>query len=167
MRPKVDVLSQLTDFRAWALGGADPGRVTLLDYVGFVSTPDLLFGFAELFFPDLVVHEGRRFLASGFSIDTYEQWLNAGRTPEEIQRVMNHLHISTLLQQQNVSDEVAVEAARIVAQVWFRTLGPEGVAVESGGAGLEDAAVTFFDAPKAQPKTPSAPGGGNLGRNSQ
>jgi hypothetical protein len=145
MRVKDSVLSQLRDFHAWAAGGATAGPISLLDYVGFIGTPDMLFGFAELFHPELTVHEGRRFLASGFSNATYDAWVQQGRTPEEIQRVMNHLHISTLFQQQEISDEVAVEAARAIASIWSRTLGPDGLTVEAIGADFTDAAVTFFE----------------------
>ncbi len=145
MRPNDVVMSELKDFAAWSQTGVQPGAITLIDYVGFVATPDLLFGFASLFSPDLVVHEGLRFLASGFSVKTYEQWVTQGTAPKEIQRVMNHLHISTLLQQ-GASDAVATETARTIAAIWSRTLGPEGLIAESLGSGIEDAAVTFFEA---------------------
>ncbi len=110
-----------------------------------VATPDLLFGFAELFMPDLVVHEGLHFLANGFSAEVFEQWRRAGHGLRETQRVMNHVHVSTLLQQRLVSDELALTAARAVAAIWRRTLTPEGLIVEVLGADFWDAAVTFFD----------------------
>lgn len=157
MRPKPSVWAQLADVRAWAAGGPDPDLVTLLDYVGFAATPDLLFAFADLFWPDLVVHEGLRFLASGFTVDTYEQWRRSGRSPEEIQRVMNHVHVSTLLQQKDVSDETAVEAARIIAGIWGRTLGPEDIVAEAMGTELADAAVTFHERHEAAKKSGAAP----------
>lgn len=147
MRPSPHVMAQLTDFRAWSNSGPEPDTVTLVDYVGLVGTPDLLFAYAALFWPDLIVHDGLRFLASGFTTHAYEQWRGAGRTPEETQRVMNHIHVSTLFQQQVVSDEAAVEAARFIAQVWCRTLGPDGLTAEAEGMGLSDAAVTFFESP--------------------
>jgi hypothetical protein len=149
MRVKESVLSQLRDFLAWSKGGAVPGPVTLFDYVGFIATLDSLFGFAELFCPALVLHEGLHFLASGFSTQTYDAWVKQGRTPEEIQRVMNHIHISTLLQNQEVSDEAALESARVIAEIWTRTLGPEGVVVEAIGDGFADAAVTFYEGPRS------------------
>ncbi|HRI63322.1 MAG TPA: hypothetical protein PK156_03770 [Polyangium sp.] len=40
----------------------------------------------------------------------------------------------------------AVEAARILASIWSRTLGPDGVAAEAVGICFEDAAATFFEA---------------------
>lgn len=148
MRVKDSVLSQLRDFLAWSKAGAAPGPISLFDYVGFIATLDSLFGFAELFCPALVIHEGFHFLSSGFSVDTYNAWVRQGRTPEEIQRVMNHVHMSTLLQNQEVGDEAALEAARVIAEIWARTLGPEGLVAEAIGDGFEDAAVTFYQRPK-------------------
>ncbi|MBK9260712.1 MAG: hypothetical protein IPM54_12950 [Polyangiaceae bacterium] len=138
-------MAQLADFDAWCKSGPQGADISLIDYVGFVATPDLLFGFASLFWPDLIVHEERRFLASGFSPALYEQWRAKGLNSREIQRVMNHVHISTLFQNQQISDEIAVEAARLLATTWSRTLGPEGLAAEAVGSNLDDAAVTFFE----------------------
>lgn len=67
MRPNESAMAQLGDFQAWSTSGPQPTTITLIDYVGFVATPDLCFGFAALFRPDLVVHQCLRFLGSGFS----------------------------------------------------------------------------------------------------
>ena len=79
MRVKRSVLERLEDFRAWGRTGAAPGAapITLLDYVGFVALPDSVFAFAELFFPELVEHEGRKYLASRFSSAAYDAWIEA------------------------------------------------------------------------------------------
>lgn len=145
MRLKDSTLSQLHDYLAWSSTGASPGEVSLLDYVGFVATPDSIFAFAELFSPELTVHNGFKFLASGFSLETYNAWEGQGTSPKEIQRVMNHLHISTLLQQQEITDEVAVEAARAIAAIWSKTIGGDELEVEVLGSCLSDAAVTFSE----------------------
>ena len=138
----------------WHLGGgAVPGEVsgtwvagfTLLDYVACVGTPDLLFAFADLFCPTLVVHDGRHFLAPGFSVATYDAWVKQGRTGSDIQRVMNHVHISLLFQEQEIPDSVAVAAARCVADIWSRVLGGQGIKVVVVGETFADAAVTFFE----------------------
>jgi hypothetical protein len=145
MQPKPSIMVQLADFRAWARSGPVESTVSLLDYVGFVCTPDLFFAFAALFWPELVTHDGMRFLASGFSAEVYNQWRDAGKSRRETQRVINHVHVSTLLQEQVVSDEVAVEVAHAIAAIWSRTIGPDGLVAESIGSGLDDAAVTFFE----------------------
>lgn len=146
MRPNDSIMAQLADFAAWSRSGPQPTTITLIDYVGFVATPDLFFGFAALFSPDLIVYQGVRFLASGFSKALYEQWRSKGLDSRDIQRVLNHVHISTLFQNQSISDETAVEAARILVSIWSRTLGPERLVAEAVGSGLEDAAATFFEA---------------------
>ena len=100
MRVKRSVLERLEDFRAWGRTGAAPGGdpITLLDYVGFVARPDFVFAFAELFFPELVEHEGRKYLASRFSSAAYDAWIEPGRSAEETQRLMNYLHVCWLIQ---------------------------------------------------------------------
>lgn len=144
MRLKDSIIRELSGVRAWSQTGADGKTISLLDYVCFTATPDMFFGFAALFYPELITHEGRRFLASGFTVAAYDAWAQQGRTANEIQRVLNHLHVSTLIQNQELSDEVAVEIARVVAHIWARTLGPEGLVVEALGSTFVDAAVTFF-----------------------
>lgn len=145
MLVKDSVMSQLHDFRAWSATASAPGSISLLDYVGFIATLDSVLAFGALFFPEVTVHEGLRFLASGFSKATYDAWANAGKRPHEIQRVMNHVHVSTLLQEQSVSDEAAIEVARVIAAIWSRTLGHDGLNVEAFGSTFEDAAVTFSE----------------------
>src|SRR3977135_2169675 len=152
MRVKGSVLERLEDFRAWGRSGAAPGAapITLLDYVGFIALPDSVFAFAELFFPELVEHEGRKYLASRFSSAAYDTWIEAGRSAQETQRLMNHLHVCWLIQNQPIDDEIALEIASAIANVWTRTLGPRtvgpgGLTVEVEGTTFDDAAVTFFD----------------------
>jgi hypothetical protein len=83
--------------------------------------------------PELIQHDGLRFLSSRFSEETYEAWLQKDLTPKEIQKVINHIHISTLLQGQEVSDEAAAEAAKVIGIIWRRTLGADGPEVEVWG----------------------------------
>ena len=89
------------------------------------------------------MHEGHVFLASRFEVASFDAWRNRGLELREIQRVMNHVHVSTVLQNQDVSDAVAREVARVLAAVWTRTLGAEGLEVECFGESFHDAAVTF------------------------
>lgn len=145
MKINPSIFAQLEDMRAWAKStpGADP--ISLLDYVGFIATLDNVFAFGELFCPELVVHENRKFLKSRFDERVYEEWRSQGKSGAEIQSVMNHLHVSWLIQEQAISDEAAVEAARVIAVVWSRTLAPEGLIVDRVGSDFSDAAVTFYE----------------------
>lgn len=148
MKPEPQVLRELKDFQAW--GAESPSAITLLDYVGFVGTPDLLFAFAALFQPEVLVHHRLHFMASGFDGATYEAWKQRGLSGRAIQKVMNHVHISTIFQNQEVSDLVAVAACRLLRDIWRRTLDPNLI-VEAGGSGLHDAFVTFFDGGTSSP----------------
>lgn len=143
MRLSEPVLKQLANYQAWV--HANPGAPpTLLDYLGFTASPDALFSFAELFCPELVVQHGYHFLASGLAPGTIEGWLEKGLDLRAIQRVVNHFHISTLFSGGEVSDDVAVEAARVIAQIWSRTLAPEGLVAEAFGTDYATAGVTFY-----------------------
>ena len=148
---KNTVLSQLPDYRAWSTTGPHSGPISLLDYIGFVATLDTFFGFAELFSPELAVYKGYHFLASGFSEAIYEAWIREGRSPEEAQRAMNHVHMSTIFQQREATDEAADEAARVLMEIWKRTLAVHNVNVEVVGRGIQQASVTFFERPLTEP----------------
>lgn len=138
------VLDQLRDFKAWEKTGERTGDLTLLDYVGFVATPDLFFAFAELFWPQLIMHEGRAFLASGFKASTYDEWVRSGRSKEDIQRAMNHVHVLTLIQNSELDDDLAIAVARTIASIWNRTLSPAGLHAEVVGTNVDDIAVTLI-----------------------
>ncbi|MDP3279189.1 MAG: hypothetical protein Q8Q09_28620 [Deltaproteobacteria bacterium] len=145
MRISEATLKSLDDVAAWQSSNPRSEPITLLDYVGFVATPDTFFAFADLYSPSLVVHAGYRFVASRFSVDTYDAWVRTGTPLLDIQRVLNHVHISTLIQNIEVSDHVAVEAARVLGELWQRTLGPHGLEVGVSGTTLDDAQVTFWE----------------------
>lgn len=131
----------LSDYQSWAKGKPD---FDLFDYVSCIATPDLFFAFGELFFPELILHEGNYFLASHFRSELYDQWLARLKDPVAVQKVMNHVHISTLFQQQVVPDPVALTAARQLAACWSISLGGKGLVAESYGESFNDLEVTFF-----------------------
>jgi hypothetical protein len=144
MKFEFDVRSQLANLNAWSSANPKVAPVSLFDYAGLTASPDTLFSFAEFFLPELVEWQGRKFLASRFDHTVYAAWQSKLKSGREIQRVMNHIHISWLLQNDEISDELAVAAAGAIRDIWQRTLGPEGLISESLGRGLEDASVTFF-----------------------
>ena len=141
MKVTTDILSTLKDYQAWSAGKSD---FDLLDYVTCVATPNLFFGFGELFFPELVHHAGNYFLASHFRAALYDEWLARLKDPLAVQKVMNHVHISTLFQQQVVPDLVAVAVAKQLAASWSLSLADKGLIGEAYGKTLEDLEVTFF-----------------------
>lgn len=135
---------QLMSVREWSQSTGGSREISLFDYPALVGTPDLFFGFAELFCPTLVEHHGGCFLAAKFSEPTFDLWEQKGVGIVEIQRVMNHVHVSTLLQNQSVSDELAVQVAQHLATIWSLTLQPLGVSAEAFGERLDDAAATLY-----------------------
>jgi hypothetical protein len=143
-----ELLAKLGHYQEWRSGKLD---FDMLDYVNCVATPDLLFGFLELLRPSLVLHQGNYFLASHFDEANYNEWMKRLNDPVAVQKVMNHLHISTLFQQQEVPDIVAREAAQQIAACWSKVLADRGLVAEAFGDTLEDAEVTFFGTPKWNP----------------
>lgn len=139
-----EVIAGLPDLARWRSSAAGGKEISLLDYVGFVATPDLLFAFAELFRPALVFHEGVYFIKDRFDSKSFDEWRSRLGDLESVQKMMNHLHISTILQGQSIPDDVAVWSARLIADIWssvFFQLGLRGLAF---GESLHDAAVTLY-----------------------
>ena len=142
MRVNRQTLDELREYSKWK-SSSSSGEFSLFDFICCVATPDLLFGFAEVFYPELVLHNGAYFIESRFDETTFEAWTKKGTELREIQRVMNHIHMSTLLQGQGVSPDVARAAAEAVASTWTRVFHDRDLVGEVIGEGLEDLAVTL------------------------
>ena len=141
MKVGARTLAALSEYRKWK-EGARNSSFSLLDFACCVGTPDILFAFAELFSPELVLHEGAYFISSKFDEGAYEAWKSRGTDAREIQRVMNHIHMASILQQGDVPTEVLEEAAGVIASMWtqsFRSSGLVGEVVDEG----PDVAVTL------------------------
>jgi len=103
-----------------------------------------LFAFAELLRPPLILHEGAYFIKDRFDAVLFDDWKQRLGDLEAVQKMMNHIHISTLFQNQEISSDVAVWSARVIADIWtsiFSHLGLQGLAF---GESLQDAAVTLY-----------------------
>ena len=138
------LIEQLSDFQAWASTGPTASKIDLLDYVGFIATPDMLFAFGELFRPTLLLHDNNYFIASRFSEEAFKLWKEKLQDASEIQKVINHVHISTLLQQQTISDELAAESATLIATIWSSVFQDKGLVGLAFGETFGDAAVTLL-----------------------
>lgn len=136
-------LSELAEFQKWRRS-AGSDDFSLIDYVGCVCTPDLLFGFAELLKPELVIHDGLLFIKSQFSASSYEAWMVELSDAVAVQRMLNHIDIQRLLQGQEVSAEIAVAVARTIAEHWNRVFEKEPLVAEAHGTGLLDSYVTLY-----------------------
>jgi hypothetical protein len=142
MKNKLDdgVLGELPDYLAWK---SDKENFDLIDYLMCVGTPDSLLAMLELVKPSLVEVDGYLFIEHGFTEEIYKKWLERLSDIRDVQRVMNHFHISSFLQGQVVSDEVAVLLANKVAGIWSILFKSEGLIAEASGYDLETAQVTL------------------------
>lgn len=140
MRVSSDLLADLPDFREWAEGER---HFDLWDYAMCVTTPDLFLALLEVLEPELVLHDGEYYLAHGFGDDIYKQWRQKLDDKRAIQRVINHLHISSLFQGRVVSDRVAAYAARHLAHHWSLVFADKGLVGEAYGDNFDDAEVTL------------------------
>ena len=137
-----DIEELLPDLNAWRTRNA--ADISLLDYVSFICTPDSFFAYAELFAPTLVNHAGEYFIASKFSVDSYDEWFTRLKDTRAVQRVMNHIHISTLFQQQFVPDQLAAAAASTLATIWSRQFASLDLVGKAAGTDLANAEVTLY-----------------------
>jgi hypothetical protein len=135
------ILRSLNDYQQWKSGKPD---FDLLDYVGCIATPDLCYGFLGLLCPELIVHEGNYFLASHFDPTAYDKWMTRVGEPVAVQKAMNHIHVSTLFQGQDVPDELAKDVAVRIAECWSLVFASKGLVAEAFGDTLHDAQVTLF-----------------------
>lgn len=136
-----DMIQLLSDYQAWK---AQSSQLDLLDYAGCVATPDLLFAFSALLWPELILHEGNYFLKSHFDAATYDQWMRQLGSPAEVQKVMNHIHISTIFQQQEVAPEVARAAAQRITEFWSLAFAGKGLIARAYGTDSSDLEITLF-----------------------
>jgi hypothetical protein len=136
-----NITSMLSDYQAWR---GQSRTFSLLDYVGCVGSPDLFFAFASLFSPDLIEHEGYYFLADRFDLTTYDAWKEKIEDRAEIQKVMNHVHMSMLFQGQEVPASIAVAAANVLASHWSIVFRELKLVSAAAGTDLDSAEVTLF-----------------------
>ncbi len=143
-------LDSLRDVSAWRSTGPPGGAESafgLLSYLSCVATPDLLFAFAELLAPDLIEHEGSYFIAERFDERSYDEWRTKLADGRDIERVLNHIHISSLFQDQDVTSETAMAAANLIAETWTRRFQPLGLIGVALGDSFDTAEVTLHRAP--------------------
>jgi hypothetical protein len=136
-------LGLLSDFQGWNEGKAVHDRITLLDYVSFNATAELLLGFGELYFCELILVDDNYFIESRFDFSIYAKWKASLPDMRAIQRVINHVHIRTLLQSNPVSDELAVACAETIAKAWNEIHRAKSLCAEVHGSVFDDISVTL------------------------
>jgi hypothetical protein len=97
---------------------------TVEDYAQERLTPELLLGVLSLLWPDLLVHDGRVFLADTFSVEALSEWLESDLFRDHgmsaVQSVMNHVHVGDFFYRvgPSLSDEHVDFVARVMAAAW-------------------------------------------------
>lgn len=146
MRFSEEQTRDLEDYQSWNEGRSAADRLSLFDYATFAATPDLLLAFAALFFCELTEVDGHYFIAEKFDAEAYVDWRRRQPDMREIQRAMNNLYMSTLLQNAEVTDAQAKICAQVIAAAWNEVHGAKHVVAEVHGTVLDDLAVTLVDA---------------------
>lgn len=139
-----DLIARLDDFQAWRANSANQDKFGLYDYVACIGTPDLFFGFLDLLCPELLSYRGAYFIANSFDESLFWEWWERLGDVREVQKVLNHIDMCTLFQQQAIHDCVADLAAKCIAEVWSKQFQMEGLIAEAYGEGLHGAHVTLF-----------------------
>jgi len=97
-------INKMPNFQQWKK--SNNGDFSIFDYLGAVGNMELVIALTKLFYPDVVEHEGGIFLAETFQPEIYEQWKAQLENMNEIERVMNHLHLDDLFSD---VEEVGIE----------------------------------------------------------
>jgi hypothetical protein len=145
MRIPTEALARLPDYQSRNAGRSESARISLEEYATLVATPDLLFAFAALFFCEMVEVEKHYFIKERFERGVYEDWKTRRDDLRDIQRVMNRLQVSTLLQGAQMDDALARSCAELLAAVWTEVHIRRGVTAEVHGTTANDLSVTLVN----------------------
>lgn len=137
----------LKEYSSWNRGKKTDQKITLFDFATFIATPDLIFAMSALFSPKLVAHDGSFFIDQKFSIPNYERWKKQGLSSVEIEKVINHIHMTTILQSSDVDYLEAKKCADLITSMWNKCISEESVKAIVVGEVIEDLAVTIFSDP--------------------
>lgn len=136
-------LRALNDYQSWKEG--EDRAATLLDYASFTATPDQLFAYAAVFFRELVEVEGHYFFVDEFDAAAHAKAAAELADGREVQRRLNALPMSRLLQSADVDDAAAKSCASLIAAAWNEVHAHEGVTAEIHGESLTDLVVTLVN----------------------
>lgn len=101
------------------------GNVQLELYAEFNTNKDILISHIKFLWPDFVVYEGKVF-RDGFNIENYKRWKKKyNNNVEEIERVMNHIHLQEGLLQnlpESLSDKNLEYVSSMLVKMWKAAL---------------------------------------------
>jgi hypothetical protein len=136
-------LRELSDYQAWKEG--EEGSTSLLDYATYTATPDQLFGYAAIFFRELVEVDKHYFFADEFDPGAYQKAKEQLPDGRDVQRRLNALPMTRLLQNADIGDAAAKSCAGLIAAAWNEVHAHEGVTAEIHGTTLDDLVVTLVN----------------------
>jgi hypothetical protein len=140
-------LKMLRDFNSWNEGKTADARISIFDYLCFNASPDLLFGFASLFFCELIRVDGHYFIRERFDEEVYREWKAGNYEVRFIQKMMNHIHMRSLFQKEQLSDALALSCAQMIRDIWNKVFSDKSLVAEIDGESSEDISVTLVAAP--------------------
>ncbi len=135
-----EVVDELRDFQSWA--NANKG-LDLYDYATLAMTPDQFVALLEVIEPELIIHDGQYFRKRAFDEATYSDWIEKLHDPREVQKVMNHIHVSQFAREANVPFVLLKFIGDNIARLWTRAFADKGLVAEAYSDG-DDVEVTLF-----------------------
>ena len=138
-----EVLGDLKEYSSWNKGKANDDKITLFDFATFIATPDMLFAISELFNPELFWFDGCCFIKEKFSKEAYGSWKSKGLEKTEIEKVMNHIHITSILQGEELELNMAESCSELIVYMWNKAFISKDVVGAVIGTELNDLAVTI------------------------
>lgn len=138
-----NVLNSLKEYSSWNEGKDVDDKITLFDFATFIATPDMLFAISELFNPELFWFDDCCFIKEKFSEEIYNLWKLKGLEKKDIEKVMNHIHITSILQDEELELNIAKNCAELIVRMWNKIFTSKEVVGVVIGTELNDLAVTI------------------------
>lgn len=87
------------------------------------------FAVADILWPDVIVYEGRVFLANRFDESVYLEMIRDGYSPYDVQRLLNHVHLAWAAVAPDNAEEFIRPLFEVVKLFWERVLSEYQVTV--------------------------------------
>ena len=138
----------IPELKAWN----DGKGITAKDWISAVGSIQHAIGYAIIFWPEFITHDGCIFRADSFNTRNYQKFLiQTAFDKSKVEAVMNHLHILDLFATENVTENQVIFLGQILRDMWKAKLAqdfPERVFniifSENGHVDLLDYELTFF-----------------------
>jgi hypothetical protein len=145
----VSLAELVPETKAWNEGRG----IDLLSWIGCVGSFEHAIGYAQIFWPELVEHDGCVFLASRFGETSYAGFMQQTHGDRRaVERVMNHQHVLDLFEgsEREPTRAQVIYLGRILREIWSSKLARElpdkrfvVTFYEASEDDLLDAEVTF------------------------